>query len=259
MAALDLVQRHHPHADHLHPGAQRVKIAIAGAGIGGLAAALTLHADGHDVEVYEAVAEILPLGVGINLLPQAATVLGELGVVEALLAEGVATRDLGYYNRFGQHIWTEPRGLFGGYAAPQISLARGALQMTLLRHAVAQLGADRIHYGQRLQSFETQRDRAIAHFVSGEAVEADVLICADGIHSAARRQLYPNEGPPPWSGRILWRATSFARPYLSGASMIMAGHADQKFVCYPIEPVRPDGLQRINWIAELRRAEMPAR
>jgi methionine biosynthesis protein MetW len=55
-----------------------VKIAIAGAGIGGLAAALTLHADGHDVEVYEAVAEILPLGVGINLLPQAATVLGEL-------------------------------------------------------------------------------------------------------------------------------------------------------------------------------------
>jgi 2-polyprenyl-6-methoxyphenol hydroxylase-like FAD-dependent oxidoreductase len=259
MAALDLVQRHHPHADQLHRGTQRVKIAIAGAGIGGLAAALALHADGHDIEVYEAVAEILPLGVGINLLPQAATVLGELGVVDDLLAEGVATRDLGYYNRFGQHIWTEPRGLFGGYGAPQISLARGALQITLLRHAVAQLGAERIHYGLRLQSFETQGDCAIARFVSGEAVEADVLICADGIHSAARRQIYPDEGPPPWSGRILWRATSFARPYLSGASMIMAGHADQKFVCYPIEPVRPDGLQRINWIAELRRAEMPAR
>jgi 2-polyprenyl-6-methoxyphenol hydroxylase-like FAD-dependent oxidoreductase len=259
MAALDLVQRHHPHADPLHGGARGVKIAIAGAGIGGLAAALALHADGHEVEVYEAVAEILPLGVGINLLPQAAIVLGELGVVDDLLAEGVATRDLGYYNRFGQHIWTEPRGLFGGYGAPQISLARGALQMTLLRHAEARLGRECLHYGQRLQGFETRDGRAIARFVSGATVEADVLICADGIHSAARRQLYPDEGPPPWSGRILWRATSFARPYMSGASMIMAGHADQKFVCYPIEPVRPDGLQRINWIAELRRDHMPAR
>jgi 2-polyprenyl-6-methoxyphenol hydroxylase-like FAD-dependent oxidoreductase len=236
-----------------------VKIAIAGAGIGGLAAALALHADGHDVEVHEAVAEILPLGVGINLLPQAATVLGELGIVEDLLSEGVATRDLSYYTGLGQHIWTEPRGLFGGYGAPQISLARGALQMTLLRHAQQRLGPERIIYGQRLQSFATRSGQAVASFASGLKVEADLLICADGIHSAARRQLYPDEGPPAYSGRILWRATSLAKPYLSGASMIMAGYADQKFVCYPIEPVRPDGFQRINWIAELRRTEMPAR
>lgn len=240
-----------------------MRVAIAGAGIGGLAAALALHADGHDVQVFEAVPALQPLGVGINLLPQAAIVLAELGIVDDLLREGVATRDLSYYNRFGQHIWTEPRGLFGGYGAPQISLARGALQMTLLRHAQDRLGAGRIITGKRLDAFETRGGRALGTFagVDGDVqeIDADVLICADGIHSAARRQMYPDEGPPVYSGRILWRATSLATPFLSGASMIMAGHADQKFVCYPIEPARADGLQRINWIAELRIAQMPAR
>lgn len=133
------------------------------------------------------------------------------------------------------------------------------MQPALLRHAEARLGHARLHYGRRLQAFETQGSCGAARFVSGETVEADVLICADGIHSAARQQLYHAEGPPPWSGRFLWRATSFARPYLSGASMIVAGHADPKFVRHPIESVRPGGLQRINWIAELRRDQMPAR
>ena len=103
-----------------------MKIAVAGGGIGGLTAALALHAGGHDVDVYEAVPEIQPLGVGINLLPQAATVLADLGLVDTLLEHGVATRELSYFNRFGQHIWTEPRGLFGGYGAPQVSLSRGS-------------------------------------------------------------------------------------------------------------------------------------
>ena len=65
--------------------------------------------------------------------------------------------------------------------------------------------------------------------------------------------MYPAEGAPIYSGRLLWRGTTLAAPYLTGASMIMAGFEDQTFVCYPIEAVRPDGLQLINWIAELRR------
>ena len=80
-----------------------MRIAIAGAGIGGLACALALARDGHDVCVYEAAQTILPLGVGINLLPHAARILGGFGIVEGLLEKGVATRELVYFNRLGQH------------------------------------------------------------------------------------------------------------------------------------------------------------
>ncbi|MCI3133323.1 NAD(P)-binding protein [Phenylobacterium aquaticum] len=85
-----------------------MQVNIAGAGIGGLAAALALDAAGHEVTVYEAAPKILPLGVGINLLPHAAEVLDELGLIDALLARGVATRELVYFNRHGQRIWGEP-------------------------------------------------------------------------------------------------------------------------------------------------------
>jgi 2-polyprenyl-6-methoxyphenol hydroxylase-like FAD-dependent oxidoreductase len=67
-------------------------------------------------------------------------------------------------------------------------------------------------------------------------VRGDILVGADGIHSTVRRTFYPDEAPPPFSGRILWRATTEAAPFLTGRSMIMAGHADQKFVAYPICP-----------------------
>ena len=236
-----------------------MRVIIAGAAIGGLSAALALHAQGHEVTVFEAAREILPLGVGINLLPHAGQVLAQLGLGDQLAAQGVATRELVYFNRWGQRIWGEPRGLYAGHAHPQLSLPRGALQSVLLDAARQRLGADRILCDRRLVSFDQSANAITAQFASASgdqhAVTADLLIAADGIHSAARAALYPGEGPPIYSGRILWRATSLARPFLTGASMIMAGHQDQKFVAYPIEPPRPDGLQRINWIAELRVAQ----
>jgi 2-polyprenyl-6-methoxyphenol hydroxylase-like FAD-dependent oxidoreductase len=240
-----------------------MRIAIAGAGIGGLAAALALSADGHDVCVYEAAPELLPLGVGINLLPHASRILQGFGIVESLLKSGVETRELVYHNRHGQRIWAEPRGRFAGFDAPQISLSRGALHLGLLEAVEIRIGADRVVRDRRLAASSQAGDRVDLQFtdMSGgaHAASAEVLICADGIHSAARASLYPGEGRPIYSGRTLWRATSLAKPYLTGATMIMAGHQDQKFVCYPIEPVRPDGLQRINWIAELRIEEFRRR
>jgi 2-polyprenyl-6-methoxyphenol hydroxylase-like FAD-dependent oxidoreductase len=235
----------------------KVEVSIAGAGIGGLTAALALHEAGHDVRVYEAVGEIQPLGVGINLLPQAAFVLDQLGVLETLLSQGVATQELSYFNSHGQHIWTEPRGLFAGFDTPQISISRGTLQMTLLDFVRQRLGEEQVVTGHRLSRFASDQLAASATFEAANAspisVSSDLLICADGIHSSARQQMYPAEGAPIYSGRLLWRGTTLAAPYLTGASMIMAGFEDQKFVCYPIEAVRPDGLQLINWIAELRR------
>ena len=234
-------------------------VTVAGAGIGGLATALALHAAGHEVEVFEAAREILPLGVGINLLPHAAEVLGELGLLDDLVARGVATRELVYFNRLGQRIWGEPRGVLAGHVAPQISLPRGVLQSVLLEAAIARLGPDRVICDRRLAGVSQDEWQVTGRFVSaeGESVRpsADILVAADGIHSFARAGFYPDEGPPTYSGRVLWRATTWAAPFLTGASMIMAGHQDQKFVAYPIGAARADGLQQINWIAELRVAQ----
>lgn len=234
-------------------------ITIVGGGIGGLVAAVALHGAGHDVTVYEQVSEIQPLGVGINLLPHAVKVLDGLGLRAPLEAFAIPTADLSYFNRFGQAIWTEPRGLSAGYGWPQLSVHRGELHMALLRAAETTLGVSRIRRGYRLTGLEdTASGRALAIFAdrsgTGHRVESDLLIAADGIHSAVRARFYPDEGPPKWNGAVLWRAvTEDWVPFLTGRSMIMAGHQDQKFVCYPISAkAHAAGRARLNWIAELR-------
>ncbi len=236
-----------------------MKICIVGAGIGGCVTALMLARAGHDVHVFEAVPTLSPLGVGINLLPHAVRVLDGLGLSARLESLGVATRELVYFNKYGQRIWGEARGRFAGYAVPQISIHRGVLQMELFDAAQAELGPERIKTGHRFERVSGDGP-VTAHFVkdSEEPVTfaADMLIGADGIHSALRRARYPQEGLPLYGGRILWRATSRARPFLTGATMIMAGYQDCKFVAYPIDQPGGDGLQTVNWIAELTVAEM---
>jgi 5-methylphenazine-1-carboxylate 1-monooxygenase len=85
-------------------------------------------------------------------------------------------------------------------------------------------------------------------------IDCDVLVAADGIHSAARRKFYPDEGLPKWNGVMMWRGTTRGQPFLSGRSMVQAGHRRAKFVCYPIEHY-PDGTALINWIADIRKSE----
>jgi 2-polyprenyl-6-methoxyphenol hydroxylase-like FAD-dependent oxidoreductase len=223
-----------------------MRAVIVGAGIGGLTTALSLHAVGVEAVVCEAVAELRPLGVGINLLPHAVRELTELGLGEALAAQGVETRALVYANRYGQEIWREPRGRFAGYDWPQYSIHRGALQMLLADTVRARLGSDAIRLG---AAAVRAKDGAVT-LRSGETVRGDVIVAADGIHSALRAQAYPDEGPPIWNHRVLWRGVTEAEPYLGGGVMVMAGHAQQKFVCYPIEEA--GGRALINWIAELR-------
>ncbi|HXX49617.1 MAG TPA: flavin-dependent oxidoreductase [Myxococcota bacterium] len=232
------------------------EIAVAGAGIGGLSAALSLADAGFAVRVFESVPELRPLGVGINLLPHAVRELDELGLAAPLEAAGVACAELGYTTKRGQRIWAEPRGLRAGYRWPQISIHRGLLQMALLRAARERIGGERIELGAQLERFRARpdgvrlslRDRAGAL----RELDARVLVAADGIHSCARRALYPEEGPPRWNGAVMWRGVARAAPLLDGRTMVMSGHAAQKFVCYPIEPPGADGRQLLNFVAELR-------
>ena len=232
-----------------------MKVLVIGGGIGGLTLALMLHARGLRTRVVEAAAEVKPLGVGINVQPSAVAELAILGLLDRLDATGVRTAEVGYYNKFGQHIWSEPRGLDAGYAVPQFSIHRGRLQMLLFDAVRERLGAGAIEAGTEAVAVApdagrvTLRSRADG---STRVEEADAIVAADGIHSAVRRQFYPDEGLPRYSGRVLWRATSYDRPWLGGRTMVMAGHADQKLVAYPITMPDADGRALLNWIAELR-------
>ena len=238
-----------------------MKVIIAGAGLGGLTAALSLHAAGIQAQVFEAAEAVRPVGVGINVLPHAARELSELGLGDALAARGVATEALIYANRFGQQIWRESRGRFAGYNWPQYSIHRGVLQALLLEAVVARLGPEAVQADRRVVRGETTPQGAEAWLTNaaGEdrgSVRGDVLIGADGIHSTLRAQNYPAEGPPVWNRRVLWRGVSQADEFLGGSTMVMAGHQDQKFVCYPIDPgLAGSGRSLINWIAELRFAD----
>lgn len=231
-------------------------VIVAGAGIGGLVAGLSLHQAGIDVLVYEAVRAIQPLGVGINILPHAVRELFELGLEKELLAAGVQTAALAYFSKRGQEIWREPRGLAAGYNWPQVSIHRGVLQHILLAAAIERLGPDKVILGHQLQDWSEQGDTVHAAFLRREddariEVAAEVLIGADGIHSALRAKIYPDEGPPIWNGAVLWRGVTRGVPFLDNRTMIMAGHEFQKFVCYPIAP-EAAGEPVINWIAELK-------
>lgn len=232
-----------------------MRIVIIGAGIGGLATALSLEAAGlRNIEIYERVTQIEGLGVGINLLPHAMRELTELGIQDRIEALGVAPTQLSYYNRHGQLIWSEPRGRAAGYHWPQLSVHRGRLQLTLLEAVRERLG-DVVKTGHRLTNVRGEETGDVATFSTavGEIeVEADVIIGADGIHSALRALRYPAEGGPAWSGLTLWRGTSVIKAPLDGQTMIMAGDEEQKFVAYPLSTPDAEGNCRVNFIAERR-------
>ncbi|HVZ14835.1 MAG TPA: flavin-dependent oxidoreductase [Bauldia sp.] len=233
-------------------------VLIAGGGIGGLALALSLHQVGVPAMIFESAPEPKALGVGINVLPHAVRELVELGLEPDLEAIGVRTGALAYFSKHGKPIWSELRGKEAGYRWPQFSLHRGTLTQLLWDKTADRLGADSLHTAHHLTGWREVDGGIEATFidkasgaVSGTRRGA-LLIGADGIHSAARAHVYPQEGTPRWNGNILWRGVTFARPFLDGRTMIMAGHATLKFVAYPIAPKRADGLQMINWIAERR-------
>jgi len=228
-------------------------VIISGAGIAGLALALSCHQANIPFLIFEKAPELQPLGVGINLQPHAVRELFELGLENRLDEIGVRTKELVYFSKTGKKIWDEPRGVYAGYKWPQYSLHRGELQMLLYRRLI-ELG-----YKVQLNSSVTRvlsmsDSEVTVEVVSPEGTETvsgQVLVAADGIHSVLRKRLAPHEGDPVWNGAVLWRGTSLARPFLGGDTIAYAGHASQKFVTYPIAPANADGLVLINWIAEL--------
>ena len=231
-------------------------VLIAGGGIGGLALALTCHEIGAPFQVFESVAQIKPLGVGLNLQPSAVRELADMGLQAQLDEIGVRTRDYGMYTKRGLHIWTEDRGTWAGYRWPQYSVHRGRLHMLLLQTLHERAGTGCVNCGWAATGFSHEGGQAVLHMRNAAGQQRSergaIVIGADGIHSAIRRQIAPQEGEPVWGGAVLWRGTTRAKPFKTGASMVMIGHSGLRFVCYPVSRPDPtDGLATLNWIANL--------
>jgi len=231
-------------------------VIVVGAGIGGLSLALSLHQAGIKVRVYESVSNPAPLGVGINLQPTAVRELTELGLGDELAKAGIALDRLGLFNKFGQLISEEPRGLLAGYRWPQYAIHRGRLQMLLLRAVRDRIGDENVRTSFRFLGFEQDGHRVAAMFrdtasATDMTSHATILIGADGIHSTVRHALYPHEGEPCLARQILWRGSVEAEPFLGGHTQAIAGHLHQRIVAYPMAREPRSEKLLTNWICQM--------
>jgi 2-polyprenyl-6-methoxyphenol hydroxylase-like FAD-dependent oxidoreductase len=244
-----------------------MEVMVVGGGIGGLTLGLMLHRAGISCRIFEAAPALKPIGVGINVLPHATRELAELGLEPALARVAVATADAWFFNRFGQLIYREPLGRAAGYDWPQFSIHRGDLQQVLADAFVARAGADRLLTGWRCIGFDQDEDGVSVRFEDPEsgaslpAQRGDVAIACDGIHSVIRKELYPDEGAPLYSGCNMWRGVTRWPRFLSGACMVRAGWlAGGKMVIYPIRnDIDAEGHQLVNWVAEIETPKHQAR
>ncbi|MGW4379186.1 flavin-dependent oxidoreductase [Kitasatospora sp. NPDC004531] len=231
-------------------------VIIVGAGIGGLTLALELYDRGIEGVVLEAAPQLEPLGVGINLLPHATRNLSRLGLEGALAAVAVTTVESAFFNRFGQHVHSEPAGRHAGYEWPQFSIHRGDLQMVLLSAVRERLGADALRLDHRVVSASQDEDRATVEVQHSDgtssSLAAAVVVAADGVHSAIRRQFHPEAAQPKYTGYMMWRGVTVWPEFLTGGSMVRAGWlATGKMVIYPVRnAVDEQGRQLVNWVAE---------
>lgn len=233
-------------------------VIIAGGGIGGLATALTLNQLGVTCVVYEAVREMRPLGVGINLQPNAVRELYDLGFTPGDLDRmGVPAKEWALVGLNGNDIYSEPRGMLAGYNWPQYAVHRGLLHVALYDKLIERMGPEAVRLGSRVTGYRKDSGggvTALVEHADGSTSEKTgaLLIGADGIHSAVRSQMHPSQPPIHWGGAVMWRGTTWAKPIRTGSSFVGLGTHRHRMVFYPISHPDPrTGLCMVNWIAEV--------
>ena len=233
------------------------KVIIGGGGIGGLTLGLTLNQIGVPFVILETSPKMLPLGVGINIQPNAVRELFELGLTsESLNKIGVPAKEWALVGLNGREVYAEARGLDAGYHWPQYAAHRGELLMLLYRTLLERAGPRSIILDTKVDGYTKQANGKVkvsASRANGSTFQdsGSLLIGADGIHSAIRAQMHPNQAPIHWGGAVMWRGTVRAKPLRSGSSFIGLGTHRHRMVIYPISKPESDGKALINWIAEV--------
>ncbi|UJR29586.1 hypothetical protein I4U23_010803 [Adineta vaga] len=229
-----------------------VDVLIAGAGVGGLVAALCLHRCGFTVRVHEKFKVLDKTGYGLNLQPSSVKILYENGFEDELDKLGVRTGHVNYYTSTGQFIYREPRGLNAGYKWPMYSVHRGHFHELLLHRVRSELGETSVVLDQRLVNFRVKDDYVEVDLSNSEGCSTTekgrVLIGADGVHSAVRKILYSDEGNSLWNGTILWRGVSpVEEMYLDGKTMVSMGDPNRGSIfMFPVNE------KFVNWTCHIR-------
>jgi 6-hydroxynicotinate 3-monooxygenase len=240
---------------------RRIRIAIIGAGIGGLAAAAALRRVGVEVAIYEQAEKFARVGAGIQQSPNAMRVHRGLGI-EARLRD-VAFAPATSLNRdgvTGAVTNDHPLGpsVEARYGAPYLTLHRGDLHAAL----AAIVPADCIHMGRKLARLSADGPGVALTFADGREVVADAVIGADGVHSLVRSYVLAPTGTadrPRFTGRVAYR-TTFPAVRLAGVEV---GHsrtkwwgADRHIVVYPVTAARDEVYfvtsqpERADWITQ---------
>ena len=193
--------------------------------------------------------------MGINIQPNAVRELFDLGITPADLDQvGVPAKEWALVGLNGKEVYAESRGLQAGYKWPQYATHRGEFHMMLYRLVCERLGAHAVQLDSRVAGYENTNDGVTVQTMQGgvsRQINAQLLIGADGIHSAVRAQMHPDQPPIHWGGAIMWRGTVRAKPLRSSSSFIGLGTHERRMVIYPISAPDAQGYALTNWIAEV--------
>lgn len=182
---------------------------IAGAGIGGLTAALALLQRGFDVDVYEQAPELRELGAGIQIAANGSRVLIELGLEERLrpLVCEAAAKEVRIWNTgLTRKLFDLGEDSVKRFGAPYWMVHRGDLHRLLL-NAVQELKPDAVHLNARCVGFKQDSGSVELLLANGRSVRGGFLIGADGVHSQLRGQMFQSPNAH-FTGLMAWRGTA---------------------------------------------------
>jgi FAD-dependent urate hydroxylase len=184
---------------------QGLRVAVVGAGIGGLTAALSLHRFGHHPVVVEQTRQLRPVGAGISLWPNGIKVLNLLGLGSDIAALGGTMDRMAYADRHGRTLLDfSLLDLYARVGERARPVARAELQDLLLTRVVGELGPDAVRLGVRATAVDDTGDRATVATEGGEAIEADLVVAADGTHSWMRDHVVGRHVERRYVGYVNW-------------------------------------------------------
>lgn len=187
---------------------KQLRILIAGAGIGGLASALALLRRGFAVEIYEKAETLGEVGAGVQISPNAMRVLVDLGLEDKIKQAYFIpkAREMRLWNT-GDSSKAPARNeeMIARFGYPHCTIHRADLH-TILLNAVQEFDAATLHLGAEAVDFEQDESSITLKFADGRTAKGDILVGADGIHSAVRKKLF-GVSSARFTGGLAWRGT----------------------------------------------------